>query len=388
MNLNTLFLICLLSLPFQLSSSSSVESAGLLTGKTFQQTLDQPFSARWEHVALRTILNRIGSVRNLAILLDRRVDPTREMSVSADGEELLRFLDRVAAKNSADVHVVGNTVFIGTGASTGKLRTLVARRQGELLNDSNGHPHRRQLELTRPTTISWDDLTTPTDVLGRIADHFELTIENPQELPHDLWAAALIPEASASELLSLVLIQFDQTFEWADNGTRIRIVPIPQRVIVERRHFPPRDTTPGEALASWRKAIPGVDGTIIGNHILLSGTVEQHEAIERLRRPESISARPTRAAPRPSSLSRERFNLRTNATVSALMKKLSEPGNSQVLFEYDEAELRAAGISLDTRVSFELKNATAEQLLHAMFDPLEIAFELDDRTVRLKVASP
>lgn len=388
MNLPAVSLACLLVLPAQSTGRSTIDSEGLHTGKALQQALEQTFSASWHHVALRTILSRIGGARRIAILLDRRIDPTREMTVSATGEELYGFFEKLAAKNSAGVYVIGNAVYIGNRESGSKLRTLVARRRGEILDNSGNIPARRQFELTRPTTIHWDDLTTPADLLARITKHFGLRIDNPPDVPHDLWAGGLIPEGSAAELLSLVLIQFDRAFEWTTDGTGIRIVSIPDRVFIERRHEPPHDTTIDGALAAWRNSIPGLDCTIVGNRILVRGTVEEHEAVERLRRSKSTRAPGKETAPKVTPLSQERFNLRSRAKVSSLMQKLSEPGTTQLMFEYDLDELRSSGISLDTLVSVELRDATVEELLHAIFDPLKITFELDNRVARLKVKSP
>jgi hypothetical protein len=360
------------------------ESVRLETGRAFQQALDQPFSATWDHVDLATILRRIGETRRIAVVADRRIDPSREISASASGESLREFLDALGQRNSASLRVVGNVAFLGFGNSAGKLRTLVAVRQSELFDDAGKIPPRRQLELTRPATIAWDDLETPSEILAHIARRFEIQVTNPQELPHDLWRGDVFPECSATELLSLVLIQFDRTFEWTEGGTAIRIVPIPEEVGIERRYEPPRGMSPEAALAEWRQSVPGATGVVAGNRIQVRSTVEGHEAIELLRRG-GVAAKGGHQNTKLPPLSRERFTLRVkDARVLSLMQRLSQPGNSQMTFVYDAAEFRSAGIDLGSLVSFELENATAEKLLSRMFDPLGVAFELDGRTVTLR----
>jgi hypothetical protein len=260
----------------------------------------------------------------------------------------------------------------------------VAVRQSELFDDAGKIPPRRQLELTRPATIAWDDLETPSEILAHIARRFEIQVTNPQELPHDLWRGDVFPECSATELLSLVLIQFDRTFEWTEGGTAIRIVPIPEEVGIERRYEPPRGMSPEAALAEWRQSVPGATGVVAGNRIQVRSTVEGHEAIELLRRG-GVAAKGGHQNTKLPPLSRERFTLRVkDARVLSLMQRLSQPGNSQMTFVYDAAEFRSAGIDLGSLVSFELENATAEKLLSRMFDPLGVAFELDGRTVTLR----
>jgi hypothetical protein len=66
------------------------------------------------------------------------------------------------------------------------------------------------------------------------------------------------------------------------------------------------------------------------------------------------------------------------------MKYLETRRRGELKFEYDADEFKNAGINLDTLVSVNLKNATIEELLKEVFDPLGITFEIVDRTIKLK----
>ncbi|HTI49918.1 MAG TPA: hypothetical protein VL475_03165, partial [Planctomycetaceae bacterium] len=178
----------------------------LLTGKPFRVTLDRPFAATWENVSLRTISRRIVATQHTAILLDRRLDPTCEHSIAATGEPLRAFLERLAAQAGGKETVVGNTVFLGPPVATQKLRTLVWLRQQELSAEGSGVPKVRRFALTQTAPCVWDDLTRPVDLVRRLAAEYQLEVERLERVPHDLWAGAVIPDATVIEALSLILV--------------------------------------------------------------------------------------------------------------------------------------------------------------------------------------
>ena len=82
----------------------------------------------------------------------------------------------------------------------------------------------RQFQLLRRFPVTWEMLATPRELLRETAERYQLTIENPEAVPHDLWAAGGIAYANAAEALMLVLVQFDLEFEWLSPHA-VRIVP-------------------------------------------------------------------------------------------------------------------------------------------------------------------
>lgn len=362
--------------------SQEPESVPLLAGKAFVQALDRPFGAKWENVDLRQIARRIAATRGTTLLLDRRLDPSRERTVVAGGEPLRDFLGKLADAAGGTLSVIGNTAYFGPAHAAGKLRTLAYLRQQELLSEGSGISRARRAALSQPFAFAWDDLTEPAELVRQLSNQHNLEVESLDLVPYDLWAGATLPQITLAEGLTLVLIQFDLTFEWDAKGERLRIVSVPAQVGFERRHLPGKGQTAAAALEQWRVNIPDLDGRAAGSEVIVRGTLEQHEAIERLRRPGGN--RPATTATL-EPLEKKRYGLRIrNTPARALMTMLAEPANGQLTFDYDDDALKQAGVNLDQLVTFEVKQATIGQLLKATFDPLKLSFELDDRTVRLK----
>jgi hypothetical protein len=374
------------SIAATLCQGAEPEAVPLVAGKAFLHALEQPFAAAWENIDLRQIARRITATRGIPLLVDRRLDPSRGLSITATGEPLESFLERLAEAAGGRLSVAGNTVYLGPADAARKLRTLVYLRQQELTALNDTIPRSRRSLLSQPAPFSWEDLSQPAELVSRLAAQRQLKVDGLEQVPYDLWGGVSLSQVTGVEALSLVLIQFDLTFEWLERGERIRLVPIPEQVGFERKYSPGKGQTAAAALAQWREQLPELEARIAGGEIHVRGTLEQHEALDGVRRNGTVepkAPKPLRAIP----LKQERYTLRImNKPVRALLKTLSEPANGPLTFEYDADLLKKAGIDLDQRVTFEVRNATIEQLLKAALDPLKLTFEINDRTVRLTPA--
>ncbi|MEX2287918.1 MAG: hypothetical protein WD648_12565 [Planctomycetaceae bacterium] len=351
-----------------------------LVDASFQRALRAPISGSWNNVELRRILRGIADERNISILVDRRIDPTTVRSVDLNNVPLVQGLETIASGSRATICTTDSTVVIGPPASLSKLRTLIQIRDDEMFASASHVSETRRFELVKPTTIHYGDLESPRGLVGRIAGDYALAVDGLEKIPHDLWAGATLPEVDAVTALSLVLNQFDLTFEWTNAGRGIRIVPVPDVVAIERV-YTPRNQSPAEAAEAWKNQIEGLTTAVKGRQVIVSGTVEQHAAVAALLNPgRKVGSTPT--PPRPVPLSRQRFTLTLQRiSVEVLMTKLEDKG---IHFDFDREALTAAGIDLKTPISIDVKQAPADDFFHAIFDPLKLSFTIDDSTVSLK----
>jgi hypothetical protein len=381
---------CVTALLFTLTlvgSSPAGEPVNFVVGTGFRSALEQPFSPTWDHIDLRMIARTVQEGPGVSLLLDRRIDPTAERSLKVTNATLRESFDRLAAECDAGATIIGSTVYLGPHDTAGKLRTLVALRKAELKELQI--PESRRNVLSRSTFFQWADLDQPADLVRRLAEEHRLDSDGIDLIPHDLWAGGVLPEATPIEALSLVLAQFDLTFSWIDQARGVRIEPIPERVAIDRPHDPPRGMSPAEAISRWQEEIPGLEARAAGSKVIVSGTEELHEVVDRARRGGRVAEKAaSNAAAQVPPLKLKRYKATIeNIPVSDLMRYLENPAQGMVTFEYDRAEFKAAGIDLDRRVSFELKkDSRIEDFLKAAFDPVGVTFEIQDRTVRLKPA--
>lgn len=364
------------------------------TGRRLERVLDDAVpGATWKNAPLRRVVSQISEGYEVAILRDRRIDPTVPIDLSAVSLPLRDVLDEVARGAGGRVRRVGNVVYLVPDDPAATVRTLVELRRQELA----GVPSRRAAILSQSRTIGWSDLTEPVEIVRKISDRFDIAVENPHDLPHDLWAGSVFPEMEASEMLTLVLIQFDLTFQWSNEANSIRLVPLPEEtstIGIERTY--PSVQNLDEALAAWRASVGGWDGDGVdvvfqGDQNVVRGPLELHELIEQVRtgrrRPRSRSEGGARNGQMKSDgisevpLARREFTLTVSRVpASAILRKLEESG---IKFVYDDKELSEAGIDLNRPVSLDVERADAETFFRTVFDPLGLSVELDGVTVTL-----
>lgn len=342
----------------------------------FRQAIDRPLIAGRSRVPLREILDRLAEERNVAVLLDRRIDPDQLISVTLNAAAFDLGLAEIAATVQADVSVVADTVFIAPIDCARTLRTridLIDEKRDRLPDLSVG----RKFELVRRYPVSWEKLATPAEVLGRICDRRQLTIENPEVVEHDLWRKGLIAHANATESLMLVATQFGLEIEWVA-ADRVRFVPESENPAVERSHRP-KGMTLTEAVQRIERDFPQVAVQDLGSALQVLGTVEDHERIAVL-----IGERPPRKAVADSAsppLARRRFTLRIEGLPpTALFEELRKQG---IQVEFDARKLTEDGADLSVKLSLDLKQAPIEELLRQACTPAKIRFEIDGEKILL-----
>jgi hypothetical protein len=353
----------------------------LKTGKEFHDELGKPLTATWQNVPARRVLRRMAESRRISILLDRRIDPTQPLAVDFSGQPLQSALESIAAKVDGQVSVLGNTVCIGPRTSIAKLRTLAAVRFDELQQPALKLPKGRFAELGRRHTLRWNDLDRPSDLIEQIAKRYRLQIDGLEQIPHDLWASATLPSVNAVEALSIVLIQFDLTFTWSENADGLQIVSVPREVSITRS-YTPRGSTATATAKKWSANIDGLQAKVDGRSVVVTGTVEQHEAVAAMLRPSRSRPR-TRPVPGSVLPLEKRLYAKLKferVPAIALIRRLEKTG---IVFKYDEAKLKAAGIDINTPISMDLKNATADEVFAAFCKPLGLKYRTSGLTVTL-----
>lgn len=358
-------------------AARSSGSASWLTSKRFQQELDRPFSGSWANLEYRQLLKEVAADRQVAIVLDRRIDPSASRPIQVNNSPLRMGLTSIARQADADATVCDNVIYVGPKETCRTLRTLIELRVQDLNAKEARVSTLRRTELLKYQTFESLDLDSPIEILEKFSRQAKLKIENPQAVPHDLWAAMVLPEVSVVEAISIVLTQFDLTFQWKDEGRAIELVPPPREISVERKHPVKKKTA--ESLTLIRQTFPKLHVEQMKSEILVRGLTEDHEAVAALLRGESPSPVKIEA---PQPLRKQIFLLKAEQVpVSAIIRNLEGSG---VTFEYDPDELKQAGIDLENRVDIDVKKATAEEFFKLVFDPVKVQFEIDNLTVRLR----
>ncbi len=345
------------------------------TGPKFSAAWDRSLTAAFENAELRDTLRKLGPERHLALLLDRRIDPNQTVGFSMQQEPLRKGVARLAEAHGAELVLTENVAYFGPADRARWLRTAIAQAERSMGTDAAKRP------VSIRKTVAWDDLTTPREILQQMATAFNLEIENPELVPHDLWAGATLPSVTPVEALALVLIQLDLGWTWQPKGRRITLVKWQPPELIERSYQPRGKATVTSLIDEWRTKWPELLVAAREKEIVVQGRVEDHESVAK-----SLAGGVNRVGPAdgppPTPLSQRRFTLsEKNVPARAVLKELEKTGAELVL---DQDSLDAAGTDLDRAVSIQVQKATIEEFLRAVLGPVNAVAEVDGLTITIR----
>ncbi|MBP89362.1 MAG: hypothetical protein CMJ64_22060 [Planctomycetaceae bacterium] len=352
-----------------LFSSQSLRGQERIAWKTdlaLRKQLQATVGFQWSGSAtIRPSLDSLSRNQQVAIWLDRRVDPGHPLDLALQDVSLRQALRVVAAKIGCGVCFVDSVVYIGPECVTKKLATLAAIRRDEVKR----LPPAQRSKLQQAKPWKWEDVSAPKDLLADIAREASIRVAEVDRLPHDLWVAGDLPPLLVTDRLSLLFAGFDLTFDIAKDGSAIRPTAIPEQVSLQRPH------TPRGSLAKAADKIasdfPNVGVRTSGNQLIVTGTFEDHDRIASMLRGETVSRPPRRPA------GERRYDLQARNSVQAIIEYLAERENLRITID------PAIRSKLETRASVDVKQATLRQLLDATLEPAGIRYELEDQALRL-----
>ena len=344
------------------------------TGAALERHWQAPVRmVRWVSNPLRDALESLASTQQVAMFLDRRVDPDRRIDFSSQDEPLSPLLGRLAAELDLGMCRIGPVVYFGPPETAAVLPTVVPLRREE--RESLARGDARRLEQPRP--LAWPKLTTPRQLIRHVAEEAGLAVENIEQIPHDLWPAVELPPLDFYQQMTLVLAGFGLTFQFQDEG-RLRLVALPERAELQRDHAMPARLA-AHIESRLQREYPEVQVVRQSQGLRVRGPWEVHQAIDSWRRGDD-AARPIR---RPPGKTETRYTLEVQhqplgATARALAERL------ELVLRYPP-ELEA---QLQQRVSFRVQEVTREQLLQALIEPAGLRFQVFDRTLEILPGEP
>ncbi len=272
-------------------SNRAVKQDGWLTGGELKRQLTQPISMSWTDTPFRRAVQDLATSQRVAILLDRRIDPDQKITLSLSSTPLEEVLARVADDRRAELAQMGPVAYIGPANAARRLRTLAALRTEDAQRLSA--ERRKPFLAVRPW--AWDDLATPRELIGLLAQEAGVEIEGQAQVPHDLWAAQSLPPLSWVDRLTLVAAQFDLTFQFDSGGRIVRLVAIPQDVALRRSY--PGGAGAAEKARQWRELAPEATIEVVSGRIVVSGRLEDHERLSGSARPVATKSPATARRP-------------------------------------------------------------------------------------------
>ncbi len=267
-------LTCLLSAPCGAQEARETNAAPIQwrTGADLKKHLEVVTSVQWQDAELRSRLQNLAAVQRVAIFLDRRIDPQQKIDLSITGVKLDALLEQLAQQVNAATCPIDSVLYVGPPRTAAALWAVMRQRRKEVSRQA-------ALARARPERWSWDELAEPRQLLVDLLRRHQLSAVNPDAIPHDLWPAADLPPLGLADRLTLLLAGFDLTFELSGDGQQVRLVPLPTDVEYEQAYLPVGDLE--QAIASLKRAFPGIAVRRDGSQVIVRGGYDDHQRIAR-----------------------------------------------------------------------------------------------------------
>ncbi len=377
------------------SAVSSVPAANLF----------RPISLTCDGEELRSILERFSEICEIAYFIDRRVDPSTLLAGSFSDEPAIDALRKMLDDAELSFCCVdGSLIWVGPRDASGELLLLFALKREEF----DAAPEKVAEKLTSTLDFSFPDFAEPRDVFQTLSKRTRLKFDGFEKTPFDRWRAAEFRDVVAADLISTLSIGFNVDFRWDADANALKPVALDRSRAVERSY--------SSALVRKldRKNFPNVefsenaDGETVGVAGAFADVARVEYAVallgnEEFRRSQGAALASngngngkndgtgksgkngTVAGRNSGNSARKNGGARKEVSGSLEDKRLRDvftyfETNFGLTFELDDS-LTAAGVTLETRISCEFRNADARKVAATIAGKIGSTFKIDGNRV-------
>jgi len=328
------------------------------TGKRLDRFNQTSVSGSWTDTPIRDALNSFSKSQKVGLFLDRRIDPSKLVNIAASNISPEGFLWQIAESQQIGVCRVADLYFFGPPKTAACLPTI----WGQMESQSGRQRRTFEVQWEKKSPLRTSSVVVVKQLLEQLATEHQFKIENPEVIPHDVWAQFELPPTSLAGRVGIVLAGFDKWFERSKDGKSIRIIDFPKIEIASLKIESLAD--PRATSEEMKLEFPELKITGTSKRLTASGPPLQ---IARLRRALIKSQSVEAAAP-----DAIRFKLNTQAPRGSILATVAHQLNKKLKFSPEIQQMMQAEIQI------QIKDATLNQLLDETLKGTELKYELTD----------
>jgi hypothetical protein len=353
------------------------------TGRAFHHSLQQQMNWSSKGAELASQLNQWQDQSNILLILDRRINPHESVTVKAGTSTRANVLSRICGQRpDTGWCTTERFVYVGPSLSAWRLPVMLELQQIQFTKFRNQLTPTEFRKLMNRSSIAWDRLSEPRRILTEQAGRVGLMIENPEEIPHDVWDAGNWGALTFTELSTIMLNQFDLMLVPGIASASVRVSPIEMSRIAEFEYSVGRQQKEQMA-AAVRDLSADLQEKWRSETMSLTGTLQHHAELYRVWQTIIHSANNPVAIE--DSLRTRRFTLTVaRATIGQLTENFRSNGISIEFEQADEVRMQSI---LKKEIQLDLKSVAGTDFFMAVYGQYFESVIVEDNRVILRATN-
>jgi hypothetical protein len=360
----TVMVILAVWVPLQIRAQEP--SVPLKYGRDYRLALDANTSATWQAVPLQQGLQSLSESHQVAIFLDRRIDPDQRIDFVCHDESLQQFVIQLAAEIGCGVCLEANVIYFGPPETTDTIPVLLQFQRRRI----DGFSQAEKRVLLAAKTLEWPLLAQPQQIVRQCISQYSIKQSQLDKIPHDLWNAGRLPANVLHEQLTLLLAGFDLTFS-IDGLDSIHVIETPFD-----RAIPFEYSVQGnqlQLLKTLSANMPQASFDFQSGHVNVTASLSEHAVIYQQLNPLVVkkSRKPEGA--------RDVFTLNVTAAAGSVLATIAKHLDLQL--EYDADVKRR----LAENVKISATQAPIDEVLRQALDSLDLTYRIEDGKLKIEL---
>ena len=311
-----------------------------LTGQKLDRRNLQSLSVWWKDAQLRNRLVEFSTAEDIAVMLDRRIDPSLPVNLGAENRTVEQIFWRVSSEAQIGVCRIEDCYYFGP------VDTVVALpvAMNTLAKQAKKVRRRSTVKWTIKRPVRSGPIVAAKSLIEAIADKHGFSVNGLEELPHDLWYEVSLPPTSVIGQMQLLLAGFGKTFEIDSDGKSITIIDFP-KIESARREFAVTEKPANSK--ELEKQFPELKISFRSKSVTATGPPKQLTLLE-AKLVDQVKSQVG---------DEERFTLETEADRLAILRTIAQASNLELILDaVDPAQLK-------DRIKINVSQVTQAELL-------------------------
>ncbi len=347
-------------------AGQDVSGARWLTGRKLDEFNEIAISAWWSDAELRERIMRFSVNQQLAIFLDRRVDPSMLIELSVQNVTKEQFLWTVARQSNLGICRVEDFYYLGPTETAARFPAVCQH----LRQSTSRRRNKSKVDWMRKAPLKTSSVAEPKKILLQLANENQFQIQNLEAIPHDLWAGFELPITTLQIRVAILLVGFGKSFESNEDGSIIRIVDWPDIKTTEATFD--SVSNPPSLARTLRPRFPELKISVRGKRLVVSGPPDQVAEAQSM----------VVAAQEPAGIdtTEKTYTLTTRALRGDVLATAANGANVELVFDKSNREIAR---TLTELVEVHAVKASLDELLRQTLAGTKLKYDLVDRELRV-----